>query len=227
MPGIFALRQIIPTRTTSSSSGQQALQASLDGALHAMPWKQARVFAGEAYHVSVGAVTTPITGGGAGTVYDTDQPEFVVSVPSGRAIMPIRIHIQMQQPLLATDADESEALIAVDRLSAGSAGTSTLEVAFNMRTDNPAASGCTVWSAYTGNMTAEPTLGIELARSVTVGDVQSAVGVAITKHELLYEPETSPLIVGPASLIGYWGGTVATPGFAEIQWVEFATPPTS
>jgi hypothetical protein len=57
--------------------------------------------------------------------------------------------------------------------------------------------------------------------------VQSAVAVFVTKHELLYEPETAPLIVGPASLIGYWGGTVATPGFAEIQWVEFATPPTS
>jgi hypothetical protein len=77
-------------------------------------------------------------------------------------------------------------------------------------------------------MTAEPTLGIELARSVTVGDVQGTPATALmTKHELLYEPVAPALIVGPASLIGYWGGTVATPGFAQIQWVEIDTPPTT
>ena len=39
----------------------------------------------------------------------------------------------------------------------------------------------------------------------------------------LYEP-LSPLILdGPCMLLVYWGGTVATTGFAQIEWLEYPT----
>lgn len=210
------------TPTLGSANGGIDPWAALDGALVQLPWKQAYVNAGRGFHVTVGAFSTPITGGGAGTVIDLDQPEAVVSVPSGTAIMPIRIHVQGHVGLLATDADEYEILVAVDRTtSATTGGTATAETIFNMRTDNGVASGCTATSAYTGDITTPPTLGIELARTVITGDIQTAVGTTWGQIELLYEPETVPVIHGPALLIVYWGGTVALPGFAQIEWLEF------
>ena len=189
--------------------------------LATLPDVSALVRAGYGFHVTVGAFSTPITGGGAGTILDQDQPEFVISVPSGSAIIPVRMSVQAQVPLLATDADEAEILIAVDRTAAFDAsGTYTAETVFSMRTDNPVASVCTVGSAFTANMT-NPTLGIELARAVITGDVQGTAATALwTPLALNYEPANAPVIVGPAMVIGYWGGTVATTGFAQLQWVE-------
>jgi hypothetical protein len=223
MPQFFANRQVIP----SSSSGSQQVAASPFGALHGMDWRSAAVLSGKGFHVTIGALSTPITGGGAGTILDLDQPEGIISVPLGTSIQPIRIHVQALQPLIATDADESEILIAVDRTAKWAVdGTRTDETIFNMRTDIVGGSNCVAASAFTADTT-DPVLDIELARSIYVADSQSAVGVVNTKHELLYEPVAPPLIVGPAMIVIYWGGTVATPGFAEIQWVEMATPSTS
>lgn len=179
--------------------------------------------AGYGFHVTVGAFSTPIVGGGNGTVLDQDQPEFVLDIPSGTAVRPIRISVQCQAPLIAADNDESEILIAVDRTQSIGATSShgTAETIFNMRTDNPIASNCTSVSACTSNTT-NPTLGIELARKVVVGDVQgTAANAMFTAIDLVYEPATPPVIVGPATLLVYWGGTVATSGFAQVEWVEY------
>lgn len=230
MPGMFASRQVIPTRSTSSSTGMSPLNSSLDGALNTMEWRQARIWEGRGFHVSIGAFSTPITGGGAGTVFDQDQPEGVISVPTGTAILPIRIHVACQVPLLATDADEAEILIAVDRLAASNASgsTGTAETVYNMRTDLAASgSNVTATSANTSNIT-NPTLDLELAHEVITGDVQGTAATALwTPLKLLYEPVAPPLIVGPAALYIYWGGTVATTGFAAVQWIEVPTPPTT
>ncbi len=201
-----------------------------DGALNTRDAWQSYVLAGQAYSVNIGAFSTPIVGGGNGTVLDLDQPEGIISVPAGSAIIPVRIHVQCQTPLLATDADESEILIAVDRANAWVGdGTATTEVALNKRTDLVSGSVCSCASAFTADMlgtpsAADPVLGIELAHSVFVGDVQGTPATAVwTKHELLYEPKYPPVIVGPAMLILYWGGTVATSGFAQIDWIELTS----
>lgn len=192
-----------------------------DGTLAEVPWQQKLINAGYGFHVTIGTFSTPITGGGAGTVIDLDQPEGCVSVPSGSAIIPVRFAVQCQVPLLATDADEAEILIAVDRTAAYAGdGTATAETIFNMRTDNPRASGCTSISAATADIT-DPVLGIELARSVITGDVQGTAATALwTPLGLVYEPKFAPVIVGPAAIYVYWGGTVAVPGFAQLQFIE-------
>jgi hypothetical protein len=140
--------------------------------------------------------------------------------------MPLRVHVQTQPGLIAADADEVEILIGVDRTQAIAGGTSTSEVIFNMRTDNPSSSLCTATSAYTADMVtpATPTLGIELARRQKVGDVQgTAANASYHEAELLYVPDPAPILVGPCALLVYWAGTVALPGFAQIEWAEFVT----
>lgn len=205
-----------------SGVGFTAVKGTYSGDLFTANWTDRLMLEGRVFTMNVGSFSTPIQGGGAGTILDQDQPEGIVSVPSGTAIRPIRIHVQCQAPLSVTDSDESEILIAVDRAAAWAGdGTVTSETALNLRTDNIRSSNCSCASAATANIT-NPTLGIELAHSVTVADVQgTAATVVVTKHELLYEPLAAPIIVGPAAIYVYWGGTVATSGFAQVTWAEF------
>ena len=208
-------------RLTADVSSPIGLRGTRDGAAFISDWKQSLVMEGRGYHVTIGAFSTPIQGGGAGTIFDQDQPEGIISVPSGTCILPVRIHVQCQVPITAADSDENEILIAVDRLAAYPAdGTVTSETAFNMRTDNPRTSNCTCASAATANIT-NPTLGIELAHAVKIVDYAGTPATALMNDLVcLYEPVTPPIIMGPAALYIYWGGTVAVTGFAQVQWLE-------
>lgn len=195
-------------------------------------WVQSLIAFGYGFHVSIGGFSTPITGGGNGDVLDLDQPEGILSVPPGWCLIPFRIDIQLQTPLLATDADESEALITVDLKSEWKGdGTFTAETAYNLRNDRngargtaPLATGCPIKcaSAFTADMLAtdgaDAIHDMDLARSVIVGDSQTAVGTTWTGNRLLYEPLNSPLLTGPCAVYLYWGGTVATTGFAQAQF---------
>ena len=192
-----------------------------DGTVVTAPWTQAEINASRGFVVTVGSFSTPITGGGAGTIVDQDQPEAIISVPSGTAIEIVSINVQTQVPLLATDADECEILVAVDKDTAYAGdGTVTPETPLNLRMNATATSSVTAASAATANIT-NPTLDLELARSVVTGDVNGVAANALwTKNELNYAPAQRPVLVGPCALYVYWGGTVATPGFAQITYIE-------
>jgi len=211
-------------RNTSDGGNQMQVRGTRDGAATLATWVQALIMEGRCYQAKVGAFSTPVVGGGNGTIVDQDQPEFVISIPSGTSILPFRVHAQAQQPLTANDSDESEIILAVDRLAAWAIeGTGVVVKPFNLRTDQPRESACSIVSAHSVNIT-NPTLGLELAHSVVIGDVQGTVASALwTKHELLYAPRAVPIIVGPAKLIVYWGGTVATSAFAQVHWAELPT----
>lgn len=212
------------TRNVVKEGSEQFLRLMRDGTLYVADWRQASVNAGFGYMANVGAFSTPILGGGAGTVLDIDEPELTISIPSGTTLFPLRIHVSAQVPLIAADSDETEILIAVDQDKAQDAtGTATAETVYPMNTLVAKTSACTVRSAYTATCT-DPVLDLELAHAVAVGDVQ---GIATNANwgmlDLLYEPVTSPPINGPAMIVVYWGGTVGTSGFAVASWIEFPT----
>lgn len=179
---------------------------------------------------TVGAFSTPITGGGAGTIIDLDQPEVVVAVPAKYVMIPIRIAVQCQAPALAAANEEIEILIMGDRDSLWPAdGTFTDESRsiFNMRTDINYGAACRLASAFTADMTANGTrdpgdasFSFELARKVKVADLKTSVGVLWVELDLLYEPKHPPILVGPSNLYIYWGGTAAVTGYAQVSWVE-------
>lgn len=209
----------------SASPAENDMRLLPDGALPVGDWYANLVMRGLAWHVSIGAFSTPIAGGGAAAIIDLDQPRGLISVPRGTCLVPLRVHVQCQVPLLATDSDESEIVIAVDRANAWARdGTRTDEDAFNMRTDIVGGCPCLAASAFSADTT-DPVLDVELAHAVIIGDVQGVAATAFWNPlELLYEPRRPPFIVGPAMLLLYWGGTVATTGFAQVQ---FAAIPSS
>ncbi len=193
-----------------------------DGALASSEWLQHYVNRGHGYIVTIGAFSTPIVGGGDGTILDQNQPEGMFAIPSGVTMMPYRISVQTLVPLIATDADEAEILIAVDKDTVfAEDGTTTIETPVNLRMNSAKTSSVVAESAATADIT-NPTLDLELARAITVADVQATqTNVLTSQLDLLYEPKIVPALVGPCGLYLYWGGTVAVSGFAQIEWVEF------
>jgi len=187
-----------------------------------LPWKQLAVADAKGFHTEVGAFVTGIVGGGAVTIPDQDRPELVVSVPAGLMIFPIRIQFSAVIPNIAADADYEMALVAVDVTGAWDAtGTATTETPTNMK-NGGAASGCTVRSAFTANMT-NPTLSKELYKGMMTAELITGVGSLWTPSLPVYEPEIPHQIVGPAMLICYFGGSVATTGYINADWLEFET----
>lgn len=201
---------------------EHGLKTLMEGLVEA-DWRQALIARGFGWHFDVGAFATPIVGGGNGTTFDQDQPEFIVDVPSGFVLVPLRVAVTCKTPLIAADADISEILLAADRTQvlAPTSSTGTVETPTNMRSSTTGACPCTVVSANTSNTT-NPVLGIELARAARTGDVQGTPATALWGElSLVYEPRWPMFLVGPAALIGYWGGTVATSGYANVEFLAF------
>ena len=182
--------------------------------------------------LTVGAFSTGIVGGGAGTILDLDQPELVIGVPGGFVLRPIFAEFVVGPGVTTADSDETEALLAVDSLGLWSGdGTYTFEEPSNMNSSFPKGSSARVGSAFTADMTttprngltpADPVLDMELSRNQEITDFNAAAtSIAFHTVVLRYTPAYPEWVEGPASLIGYWGGTIATLGsFGVVRWVE-------
>lgn len=196
----------------------------LFGAALMADWRQALIARGYGWHIDAGAFSTPITGGGAGTIIDQDRPEFGVSVPSGYTLIPLRVHVCVLPGLQTTDSHETEILLAADIAAAFALGGGTVvsESPINMRTGFGSCPA-TCFSAATGNIT-NPTLGLELGHAAKFTDIQgTAATVNLMDLVLLYEPQCPPFIVGPACMYGYFGGSIAATGFANLDFLVIPT----
>lgn len=223
MASIFANAAQTGGVAIASEGGDLQVRATRDGAVYMAPWIQGLILEGRCYMIQVGALTTPIVGGGAGTVVDLDQPEVNIGVPSGTTILPFRIDVQCESSATEADNDIGEIIIGFDRLATNAGGTFTDETAVNLRTDNPNSSNCDANSAYTANQTTEPTV-IEIARRQRQPIVDAAsTSRADTTIHLVYEPLYAMALVGPAQLLVYWGGVAAHDGFAQVFWAELPT----
>lgn len=194
------------------------------GALNTADWRQAMIARGYGWNVTVGTLSTGITGGGAGTVLDQDRPEFGISVPSGYCMVPLRVSVQARIGLQTTDSHVNEIYLAVDRVAAfDGTGTTVTETALNLRTNITSACPLTCFSAATANIT-NPTLSFDLARKEALTDVQgTAATVNVYQFDLVYEPTNPPFIIGPACMYGYFGGSIAVVGYAQVNFLAFAS----
>lgn len=206
-------------RNYESSPVREDVRALL-GAVLSADWRQSMIARGYGWLIQVGALTTPIVGGGNGTVLDLEQPELAINCPSGYAMIPLRIAVQCQVGLQTTDAHESEIVIGLDRTQVQVAGTSTAESPTNMRTDITTNCPFTSYSAYTADGNATPII-TELARKQAVTDVQTAVGVNVYQLDLVYEPANPPMLIGPGNISVWFGGDIAVPGFIQASVLAF------
>ncbi len=204
-----------------SDGGDVYVRALRDGSFLEVDWIQGLILEGRGFMFNVGSFSAPLVGGGAGTTLNNVQPEFVVRIPRGTSILPIRVEIVSGLPVGLADNNEIDLLLAVDQDSVQVDGTAAVdpETVYNLNTLHNRSSNCVVRSAFTGNITT-PVLDLELARINAVFESHSSINGEWTGYTMLYEPKTPPIINGPAMLIGYWGGTTATSAFASVQWIE-------
>ena len=192
-----------------------------DGTLTTAQWIQALINEGRGYTSFEGAFSTPAAGGGAATIIDIDRPNVTVGVPDGTTILPFRIHGQALTPLLATDADESEILIGVHVGTKITVANATEVKPRSLKTGLQQGSVCDFQITHSSDIATAPTVDMELARAIVVGDLNGAPANALWGYlDLLYEPKYISHIKGPSTLLVYRGGTVATTGFTQVYWIE-------
>ena len=75
----------------------------------------------------------------------------------------------------------------------------------------------------TSNLPGTPTLSMELSHPVIIGNVDGSAASTLWSNPLFmdYDPSVKPFIFGPATILIYAGGTVATDIFASLVWAEF------
>lgn len=213
----------------SATPQEVELKSFLQGLLTA-DWRQALIARGYGWRFNVGSFSTQtdtgITGGGNGTVMDADQPEFVISVPSGYTLIPVEFNVQVRPGLQTTDSHVNDILIGFDRSAAWAGdGTYTAVTPINMRTNATSGCPCTCAQAFTADMTDPAAAGWqELARATKLTDVQgTAATVNLMDLTLKYTPDPAPFIIGPAMVVGYWGGSIAVVGFAQLSFIAVAS----
>jgi len=197
----------------SRASGLQLVRLTPDGSVFTADWLHALALEGRVFNASVGTATTPIT---FKTGYTTAQPELAVDVPSGTTIIPIYVGVYLED-----SAGTDNEVVMLTSTTAVGAGMSTAITPKSSRTDNPIATNCSVYSAYSGNGTA-PTVNAEFFRA------GYAFADANTQPPKLFEYDVrrAPMqvVVGTGSLVVYVGGTTTAPaGFIKAVWAELPT----
>jgi hypothetical protein len=214
--------QLDPTVTATGDDGYLAM--SKIGQLFTADWKTRLVLAGKVYRMSVGTLSgdagmTRVTGGGAGTTIDLDEPEMVISVQAGHFLVPIEILVSSLQDQDA-NADLGEIIACVD-VSAGVTTGGTAGTAYNLLDGGPAFPGYfghTVTSAIT-NPVNEHLLAAVTANAsefVSNGAASNLTNGVITNLTLHYEPSFPQFFAGPCQLCVYWGGTTAATAIASV-----------
>lgn len=195
---------------------------ALLGAALVADWRQAFIARGFGWGQEVGTLTTPVAGGGTGgTVLDLEQPQLVLNVPAGYAMVPLRISVEAQIGLQTTDSHESEIWIGFDRTQVQANGTSTAGTPYNLRSDITNTAPFTARHTYTADGVATPVI-TTLARRQGLTDVQgTAANVNVYQFDLVYEPMNPPIIIGPANISVYWGGSIAVNAFAQAKVLAF------
>lgn len=187
-------------------------------------WREELLMGGYCYSVSVGGISAGgdaalVTGGGAGTVIDSDQPEVIVSVPSGYYLIPLEFQASAQVDLDA-DAEVGNILLFADVTQAVAATgvTGTAGTAIPMLGGGPS-SVARIWHTITADIT-DPIASMVLAYETVRGAEVTAAGESVVKLSAFYQPMTPPLLVGPCSVVACWGGTAAVTAIATLKWAE-------
>lgn len=193
-----------------------ALRTIRDGSLINLPWIQSLVFAGRAFGIHAGSVSTPIAGHAA---IDADQPEWAVRIPDGTVGVPL--YVSMVNEAAGTTLAQGGMMTCISNIDVG-AGTSTAATPFNLSMRSTVATTATAAVAYSGNGTDPLTAGnfLEIARIGTHHDLDAATS-GLNFPVLRWEAGNSvaPLIQDAGSFLGY-GEAAANTLYATALWAE-------
>lgn len=188
------------------------------GAVFTADWKLSLLEEGRCFTAAFGAMgATDITELTAGS--NLDQPDFGISVPSGTALIPLYINIAAKVPLDADDAD-AFFIVCVDTAAAYAGdGTVTAVTPINMISgDTAITTAATVFEDASADITDPTVTDILMAAQQQIGMTTS--GVALSNLNLVYDPALPRVLVGPAAIYGYGGGSDTVTWVGVAHWAE-------
>lgn len=210
----------------SNGQAEAALKATLLGQQYVADWQYLLAAAGRLYRMTIGGITAGgdvslVTGGGAGTVIDTDQPEGIIGLDVGNYLIPVEVVVSCRVDLDA-DAEVGDIILFADRTQAPPTSvTGTIETPEN-QLDGGAAFVGRAFSAITADIT-DPVdsevldyENVRAAEFVSNGTATNLTNGIVVKLKMHYQPSRPNLIAGPCSLVVCWGGTAAVTGIASV-----------
>lgn len=217
------VNQVTPS-VLSDGDQEEVLQGKVLG-LWTADWKVRLAAAGKLWRLSVGTLSsdtgvTRVTGGGAGTTVDLDEPEIAIGCPTGYYLIPIEIHVS---GVLDQDANAElgEIVVTMDRtqIPAGVTGTTaTLYNQLDGAATYPGVAYHTV-TVVTTNPTNEELIAVETVSSsefVSNGAATNLTNGVVTKLQLDWIASYPDIVAGPCTLLVYWGGTAAVTALATV-----------
>ena len=192
--------------------------------LYTADWKTELVLAGKAFNVTVGGITAGaaellITGGGSGTVINSDQPELVVGIDAGHYMIPLGFTCAARVDVDA-DTETGNIILFADTTQAPVASvTGVVESPASLLDSGKNSSIARAFSAITADIT-DPVASIVLGFATIVHAVVTAAGEHWQELRLDYDPSFPMLLKGPCQVVACWGGTAAVPAIASFSWAE-------
>lgn len=209
------------------SGAEETARMSKLGQLFTADWKQRLLLAGKVWKTHIGAITagnaiTQITGGGAGTVMDMEQPEIILGVSAGYFLIPLEVDVMVTSDVDAPD-DFMEILVFIDRTQSPVYVAGTVNTPINCL-DGAGSFPGVCYTAVTTDM-ADPVLSellmyrryetTAVVMHGTSANEEDAINSVLSLH---YEPAVPSIVAGPCSLVVLFDGTVATTGIATVTW---------
>ena len=214
--------------TSVLSSSDDKLRMSLLGQQYVADWRYLLMASGRLWRGHIGTLTAGaapglITGGGAGTTIDSDQPEFIIGVGAAYYLIPIEVKVSCVVDLDA-NAEIGEILLFADRTQAPPAaatGTPGDVVPVN-QLDGAGDFPGDAWGGVTTDIT-DPVMS-ELLDHVTVsasefvsnGTATNLTNGIVIPMRMDWKSQHPLLLAGPCSLVMFYGGTAAVTGMASV-----------
>ena len=179
-----------------------------------MPWVQAYINAGHAYHVQFGAENAPIDG----TAVDDTTVQALIDVPADLVVIPYRVECVVVNWTTATLA---EAMIEVDNAKVRYSSGGTAFTPLNLNTVNPQTlpSGVVAYVGPDITAAAKTSGGsIEVARQQFSED---AIATATPSHFNKFVWEGPSPVVGDAAsfLVHFGSATADIKGYGSISFI--------
>lgn len=151
------------------------------------------------------------------TAYDENRPQFAITVPAGRVLIPLSLDITVE-----IQAGTFTHHIWSTTTNDIGTGTSTDLPVTNMRQDAPFATGVTAQGIYSADAVTATGL-VELKRWVDPF-VFAAAGAPRNLNWDIKNNSVVPIIVGPGTLqMHSFATTSDAEGYVEAVWAEFTT----
>lgn len=202
-----------------------SLRMSRAGQLFTADWPVELAMAGHVYSLSpiaaaiagLDEVTPQVTGGGAGTVIDSDQPEIIVGVDAGYFLIPMELMAAVKVDLDA-DAEIGAILAFTDRTQAPPTSvTGTVLAPSNCLDDGPAFPGRS-FHTITADIT-DPVLSDLLVYDVIrAADAGVVASEQVIQLHVDWKAKVPMFIKGPCSIVVCWGGTAAVQALARLTF---------